>query len=305
MTQPDPAIRIHNLVKHYGSRTAVDGINFEVAPGEIFALLGPNGAGKTTTIEMLEGYKRPDSGEVRVLGLDPVTQGQLLKPLIGAMPQDSGMYPAITPREAVHLFAQYYSHHRDPDQLLTLVGLDDHATTRFRRLSGGEKQRLSLALALVGSPRLVFLDEPTAGLDPQARRTTWEIVESLREQQVTVLLTTHYLEEAERLADRVAILNHGRVVAAGTPASLMSGDRSQVRLRTAMPVDAVVLDTLPSISSLRRDGAETYVFDTVDPPRLLMELTGLLYEAGIPIIELRVGQASLEDVYLELTEAAV
>lgn len=304
MNPSDPAISVHNLVKRFGARVAVDGLDFEVSRGEIFALLGPNGAGKTTTVEMLEGYQRPDSGEIRVLGLDPITQGATVKQQIGAMPQEGGLYPAITPREALHLFSRFYSRPRDPDALLALVGLADRAGTRFRRLSGGEKQRLSLALALVGSPRLVFLDEPTAGLDPQGRRTTWEIVEALREQQVTVLLTTHYLEEAERLADRVAILHHGRLVAIGTPSSLMTGDRSQVRLRTAHPIQQGVLDALPTVAALRRDGAEAWVLDTADPPALLVELTARLYQAGVPIVELRVGQASLEEVYLELTEAA-
>lgn len=298
------AIRVRGLVKRYGTHAAVDGLDFSVAAGEVFALLGPNGAGKTTTVEMLEGYVRPDGGEVRVLGLDPTTEGQLLKPRIGAMPQEGGLYPAITPREALELFSHFYPHSRDPGELLTLVGLEDRAGTRFRRLSGGEKQRLSLALALVGSPRLVFLDEPTAGLDPQARRTTWEIIESLRQQEVTVLLTTHYLEEAERLADRVAILNHGRLVALGTPASLTSGDRSQVRLHTALPVDEALLAALPDVSAVRHEGPEAYALDTSNPPALLVELTRRMYEARIPIVELRVGKASLEEVYLELTAAA-
>lgn len=305
MNSGDPAISVHNLVKHFGARTAVAGLSFEVRRGEIFALLGPNGAGKTTTVEMLEGYQRPDSGEVRVLGLDPITQGGDLKQEIGAMPQEGGLYPTITPREALHLFSHFYSRPADPDALLARVGLDERAGARYRRLSGGEKQRLSLALALVGSPQLVFLDEPTAGLDPQGRRTTWEIIEALREQQVTVLLTTHYLEEAEHLADRVAILNHGQLVAIGTPSSLMSGNRSQVRLRTARPVEETVLEALPAVTSMRRDGADSWVLDTADPPVLLVELTSRLYQAGVPIVELRVGQASLEEVYLELTEAAV
>jgi ABC-2 type transport system ATP-binding protein len=305
MNSGGPAISVHNLVKHFGSRTAVAGISFDVECGEIFALLGPNGAGKTTTVEMLEGYQRPDRGEVRVLGLDPITQGGALKQEIGAMPQEGGLYPAITPREALHLFSHFYSRPGDPDALLARVGLEDRAGARYRRLSGGEKQRLSLALALVGSPRLVFLDEPTAGLDPQGRRTTWEIIEALRERQVTVLLTTHYLEEAERLADRVAILNHGELVAIGTPASLMTGNRSQVRLRAARPIDETILEALPTVSAMRREGAEAWVFDTADPPVLLVELTGRFYRAGVPIVELRVGQASLEEVYLELTEAVL
>ncbi len=305
MTSSDPAISVHNLVKHFGSRAAVAGVSFDVQRGEIFAVLGPNGAGKTTTVEMLEGYQRPDSGEIRVLGLDPITQGGDLKQEIGAMPQEGGLYPAITPREALHLFSHFYARPGDPDALLARVGLEDRAGARYRRLSGGEKQRLSLALALVGSPRLVFLDEPTAGLDPQGRRTTWEIIEALREQGVTVLLTTHYLEEAERLADRVAILNHGELVAIGTPASLMTGNRSQVRVRAARAIDETLLEGLPTVSAMRHEGAEAWVLDTADPPALLVELTGRLYRAGVPIIELRVGQASLEEVYLELTEAAI
>jgi ABC-2 type transport system ATP-binding protein len=298
------AIVVRDLVKRYGPTVAVDGLSFEVTPGEVFALLGPNGAGKTTTVEILEGFRRADRGEISVLGLDPATQGNKLKPLIGVMPQEGGLYPAITPREALDLFTRFYPRARPTAQLLSLLGLEDQAETRFRRLSGGQKQRLNLALALVGEPRMVFLDEPTAGLDPEARRSTWAIIEELKERAVTVLLTTHFLEEAERLADRVAIINHGRLVIAGTPASLIAGDRSQVRLRTSAPVDEARLAEMPLISAVRRDEAGTYVLRTPDAAKLLVEVTALLYHEHIPILEIRVGQPSLEEVYLELTGAA-
>ncbi len=199
------AIAVRRLVKSYSGRRAVDDLSFDVIAGECFALLGPNGAGKTTTIEILEGYRAPDAGTVRVLGLDPQRQGPQLKRRIGLMLQESGIYPAIQVGEALRLFASYYPNPADPLALLRLVGLEDAARTRYRQLSGGQKQRLSLALALVGRPELVFLDEPTTGMDPQARLATWEIVRSLKQTGVTVVLTTHFMDEAERLADRVAL----------------------------------------------------------------------------------------------------
>ena len=297
-----PAIAAESIVKSYGSRRAVAGISFLVRAGEIFALLGPNGAGKTTTVEMLEGYRRPDTGQVRVLGLDPLREARRLTPRMGVMLQEGGLYPSITPREALELFSRFYPHPRRPDELLVQVGLEEAAGTRYRRLSGGQKQRLALALALIGRPEIVFLDEPTAGMDPQARRTTWATVFGLRDAGVTVMLTTHYLEEAERLADRVAIIDRGRLVALGTPAELISGDTSTVRLRTVSPVDVPVLRALPSATGADPDGRNTYLLQTRDAPALLAEVTAALRERGIGITERRVGFGSLEDVFLQLTD---
>jgi ABC-2 type transport system ATP-binding protein len=292
---------LDGLVKSYGGRRAVDGLSFEIARGEIFALLGPNGAGKTTTVETLEGYRRADAGTVRVLGCDPIVEGPRLKPLIGVMLQEGGIYPSITPLESLRLFARFYERPREPEQLIDLVGLRDAAGTRYRRLSGGQKQRLALALALIPRPELVFLDEPTTGLDPQARRMTWELMAQLKRDGVTVLLTTHYLEEAERLADRIAIIDEGRLVALDTPRALVQSQGTAVRLRTGEPVDLSLLLQLPSVRDVRADDGNGYVFDTGSVPELLVEITTALRDRGIPVTELRVGEGSLEDAFLRLT----
>ena len=279
----------------------VDGLSFEVRRGEIFALLGPNGAGKSTTVEILEGYRTADEGTVRVLGLDPIGDAHHLKPRIGVMLQDGGLYLTMTPREAVRLFATFYPRPNDPDELLALVGLEDAAGTRYRRLSGGQKQRLSLALALVGRPELVFLDEATAGMDPQARRLTWNMIRTLRDSGVTVLFTTHYLEEAERLADRVAIIDAGRLIKIGTPSDLAGVETGGVRLRTTVPVDLDILRQLPAAAGVHPNGDGLVELETDNAPQLLVEVTGCLRDAGIPIVELRVGSGSLEDLFLRLT----
>src|SRR5437016_6369013 len=217
---PEPAISVAGLAKYYGSTRAVDGLSFDVAPGEVFGLLGPNGAGKTTTVETLEGYRTPDLGTVRVLGLDPARDVAQLRPRIGVMLQEGGLYPGLKPLELLRLFAAYYDHAESPTELLDTVGLSDAAGTSVRRLSGGQAQRLSLACALIGRPEVVFLDEPTAGMDPHARATTWQLVRDLRNRGVTVLLTTHAMDEAETLCDRVAIINAGRLAALGSPSDL-------------------------------------------------------------------------------------
>jgi ABC-2 type transport system ATP-binding protein len=296
------AIEIQHLTKIYGTARATDDLSFQVCAGEVFALLGPNGAGKTTTVEILEGHRKPDAGMVHVLGLDPWKETNRLKPRIGVMPQEGGLYPTITPREALELFAHFYPHPAKPAELLQAVGLEGVAGTRYRRLSGGQKQRLSLALALIGEPELAFLDEPTAGLDPQARRSTWDIIRSLRDSGVTVLLTTHYLEEAEQLADRVAIINHGRLVALGTPAELMRGAATALRLQTASAVDPDALASAPSARSVRMLDGRTYLIETSDAPALLAELAMMLRDAGILITDVRVGEKSLEEVFLALTQ---
>src|SRR5438309_11245897 len=233
---PTAAIEVRDLVKQYNGRCVVDGLTFSVKPGEGFAILGPNGASKTTTVEILEGYRTPDAGEVRVLGLDPVRQGTELKPRIGLMLQQGGLFPQITAREALRLFAAFYPDAEDPDALLDQLQIREVAGTRFRQLSGGQKQRLSLGLALVGRPRLVFLDEPTSGMDPQARQATWNVIRTLRDRGVTVLLTTHFMDEAEQLASRVAIVDHGRLVALDSPAALRRGVAAEIRFSTQPPV---------------------------------------------------------------------
>src|SRR5215471_11346035 len=207
----DPAISVAGLEKHYGSTRAVDGLSFDVARGEVFGLLGPNGAGKTTTVETLEGYRLPDRGAVRVLGLDPVREAAQLRPRIGVMLQEGGLYPGLKPLELLRLFAAYYDDAESPDAMLDTVGLRDSVGTPVRRLSGGQAQRLSLACALIGKPEVVFLDEPTAGMDPHARATTWQLVEDMKARGVTVLLTTHAMDEAEHLCDRVAIIAGGKL----------------------------------------------------------------------------------------------
>jgi ABC-2 type transport system ATP-binding protein len=288
-------------VKSYGGKRAVDDLSFTVARGETFALLGPNGAGKTTTVEILEGFRAPDAGTVRVLGLDPRRDSERLRPRIGVMLQETGLYRGITPREALHLFASYYAAPVEPDALLRLVGLEDAARTRYRRLSGGQRQRLALGLALVGRPEVLFLDEPTAGMDPQARSATWELVRGLQAAGVTVVLTTHYLEEAERLADRVAIIDHGRLVALGTPAALTRGDATRVQLRAPASLDVRALQALPSAQGAESPAPGLYVLQTRDAGSLLVELTTWLRAEGVVPNELRVGAESLEDVYLRLT----
>ena len=297
-----PAILVEHLKKSYGGRPVLRDLSFSVAAGEVFALLGPNGAGKTTTIEILEGYREPDDGFVRVLGLDPRHQADELHRRIGLMLQQGGFYPALNPREIVHHFAKLYAKHADPDALLRLVGLDDAAKTRYRRLSGGQKQRLSLAVALVGQPSLVFLDEPTAGMDPQARHATWEIIRGLKARGVTVILTTHLLDEAERLADRVAIVDDGQVIALGTPAELTGGDdASDVLLTVSEDLTAAALADLPSVRSVKPSKPGQYHLRTDNASDLLVELAQRLRERGIVPRELRVGHGSLEEVFLRLT----
>src|SRR5579859_3771573 len=299
--QDSLAVIVRDFVKAYGSRRVVDGVSFGVKQGEVFGVLGPNGAGKTTTIETLEGYRRPDRGMVRVLGLDPLHDARSLTPRIGGMPQDGGMYPAITPLEALTLFARFYSRPRLPAEMLNLVGLEEVEHTRFRKLSGGQKQRLSLALALIGNPELVFLDEPTAGMDPQARHTTWGIISSLRTQGVTVLLTTHYMEEAETLCDRVALLNRGRLVAVGNPRDLIQAENPAVTLRTAEPADPEDIRTLPAATNVVVLEKGVYRIETGNPQALLVQMTARLNDAGVAIVQIQVGAESLEEVFLNLT----
>jgi ABC-2 type transport system ATP-binding protein len=298
------AIVVDQAVKAYGATRAVDGLSFSVGPGELFALLGPNGAGKTTTVEMLEGYRAPDSGAVRVLGLDPIRDARRLKLQIGVMLQADGLQPSLTPREVLRLYAAFFPDPLDPDELLAQVGLRESAKTRCRRLSGGQKRRLALAVALVGRPRLVFLDEPTTGMDPQARLATWAIVQELRASGTTILLTTHLLDEAERLADRVAIIDRGRLVALGTPRELTGGDAAGVaRLVAAPGLPAEALAALPGVRAAREAAPGTYTLE-LDPaaaPAALAAITAWLRDRDVTLTELRVGHGSLEEYFLQLT----
>ena len=296
------ALEVVDLVKSYGARKAVDGISFALAPGQVLALLGPNGAGKTTTIEICEGFRRADAGTVRVLGRDPHDPD--LRPRLGVMLQDGvGGYTGATAIELLRLFATYAAHPQDPDVLLQAVGLVDVAGTAVKRLSGGQQQRLSLALALVGRPELVFLDEPTSGMDPQARRGTWELVRSMRADGVSVVLTTHFLDEAEQLADQVVVVDAGRVVAAGTPSELTrSGAEGQVRFRAvpALPMASLVA-TLPGGTDAREQEPGRYVVTGEVTPDLVATLTAWCAAQGVLAEELTVERRSLEDVFLEVT----
>jgi ABC-2 type transport system ATP-binding protein len=276
------AIEVHGLRKAYGPREVLHGIDLAVPAGEVFALLGPNGAGKTTTVEILEGYRRRDEGEVRVLGTDPEKTDGAYRARIGIVLQSSAVYPTLSVHEIVELFAGYYPAPREPGGVIELVGLGQQRDQRVRTLSGGQLRRLDLALALVGDPELIFLDEPTTGFDPAARRQAWDTIRGLRELGKTILLTTHYLEEAQTLADRLAILRDGRIVSVGTPRELLAGD-GLVEIR------------------YRRDGQEIVV-ETNEPTRVLNELTAEALARGEELEGLEVQRRSLEDVYLELTE---
>jgi ABC-2 type transport system ATP-binding protein len=304
VNSPALAIEVAALEKRYGPKSAVDGITFSIPAGEVFGLLGPNGAGKTTTVEILEGYRQPDGGEVRVLDLDPWRDGARLHPRIGVMLQEGGLYPGVRPLEALQLFASYYDDPDDPERLLRLVGLDDSRHTLVRRMSGGQQQRLSLALALVGKPALVFLDEPTAGMDPHARATTWTMLRELRDRGTTVVLTTHAMDEAEQLCDRVGIIDHGRLVACGSPAELTTraaADETTFSTVTGLRVDELAARLELGPGAVRELRPGDYVVDTAASPALLATLTAWLCEQGALVSELRAGRRSLEDVFLRLT----
>jgi ABC-2 type transport system ATP-binding protein len=276
------AIEVHALSKRYGEFEAVRGIDITVRRGEVFGLLGPNGAGKTTTVEILEGYRSRSGGEVSVLGHDPGTRSRALRRQIGIVLQSGGIYGHITPREALRHWASFYPHPRDVEEVIALAGLQEKADVRSRRLSGGQLRRLDFALALIGDPELIFLDEPTTGFDPEARRSAWETVRKLRDLGKTILLTTHYLDEAQELADRVAIVKDGRVLAIGAPRELGVG-ASHYR-----------------VAYRDRDG-NFIERQTDDPTTLLGELTAQVLARGERVEERSVGRPTLEDVYLELT----
>ena len=297
-----PAVEISELVKRYGAATAVDGHSLTAARGAVTAIRGPNGAGKTTTIEICEGYRHPDRGTVRVLGAEPGTPA--LRPRVGVMLQSGGIPPAVPAGEFLTLVSRFHARPIPPAALLDLVGLTSVARTPYKRLSGGQQQRLSLAAAIVGRPELVFLDEPSAGMDPQARHATWDLISNLRAAGVSVILTTHFMEEAERLADHVAIIDHGRMVAEGMPTEL-TGSAGQLRFRAESGLDIeALLAALPPGSAAKESPAGHYVIEVIDgtvDPALLATVTAWCAERGVLANSLRIESRTLEDVFLELT----
>ena len=306
MVSPEspPAIEVNNLTIRYGDRIAVNGLSFTAMPGQITALLGPNGAGKTSTVETLEGYRRPTAGSVRVLGLDPVADHRQLVARIGVMLQSGGVATGMRPGEALRLFASYYDDPINPDELLELVGLADHRSSTWRSMSGGEQQRLSLALALVGRPNVAFLDEPTAGIDPAGRQLIRRVIADLRDRGVAVLLTTHDLEEAEKLADHVVIIDHGVVLADGTPTELMRASQGdEVRFGAPSGLDVSSLgERIGAVVTEASPGE--YVVTSAATPSMVAAITAWLAEMDLPLADLRAGRQRLEDVFLRLTADA-
>jgi ABC-2 type transport system ATP-binding protein len=304
MHESEPAVEIAGLVKRYGDKTAVQGLDLVVDRGTLTAVLGPNGAGKTSTIECCEGYRKPDGGSVRVLGLDPVADAARLRPRIGVMLQSGGIYQAVRAMEMLRHVASLYAHPLDVNALAERLGLDSCGKTAFRRLSGGQQQRLSLALAVVGRPELVFLDEPTAGLDVQARHATWELIEQLRADGVTIVLTTHLLDEAERLADKVAIVDSGRVIAYDTPQRLADDTREQDSIRFEAPsgldLTALSIAVAPHAKAAEPTAGSYHVTGEITPDTLAAT-TAWCASLGLMPRNLQIEQRSLEDVFLDLT----
>ena len=298
-----PAVEIDDLVKRYRANTAVAGLTLRAERGQVTAILGPNGAGKTTTIETCEGYRRQDSGSVRVLGLDPVADARQLRPKVGVMLQAGGVPTSARAGEYLRVMASFYARPLDPAALLSVLGLSGSARTPYKQLSGGQQQRLGLAAAVIGRPELVFLDEPTAGLDPQARHATWELIERLRAAGAAVILATHYMEEAERLADHVVIIDHGRVVSSGPPAEL-TGSAGQLRFRAEPGLDlAALLAALPAGAVAKESPAGHYLVEVAErvDPQLIAAVTAWCAEHGVLAAGLQIESRTLEDVFLELT----
>src|ERR1700693_1507617 len=298
----DSILQVENLVKRYGDVEALRGVSFSVNEGEVFGLLGPNGAGKTSTIEIMEGLRTPDSGRVSVCGLDPQKNPEELKHEIGAALQATSLPDKLRVIEALRLFASFYRRHRSPDELLKRFGLEEKRNTFYSQLSGGQKQRLALAMALVNDPKVLFFDEPTAGLDPQVRREIYDIIEELRREKKTILMTTHYIEEAERLCDRVAIVDHGKVIALGTPRELKerSGDKTRIEVKRPRPAANGALRNLEGVVDAR-EMEGTYVLHTQRPPQAIVALVKHLEEQNNELVSLEISAPSLEDIYLELT----
>jgi ABC-2 type transport system ATP-binding protein len=313
VTPDDPRVVVDGLVKRYGARTVLDGVSLTVRGGELVALLGPNGAGKTTTVEIVEGYRRGEGGQVRVLGTDPAGGGAALKARVGLMLQGGGIDPRAQPLETLRQYGRFHADPRDADELIDLVGLRAVAHTRYRRLSGGERQRLGLALALVGRPEVLILDEPTAGMDPEARVATRAIVRDLRDAGAAILLTSHDLTDVERLADRIFVLDGGRIVGSGTPAGLMAGAVPRLRFRLDRALGTTELASLTAALAAIRAGAivvpdgdgDRYRLDRTPPdPALVAGLAEWCSGTGRLIVELRTGGGTLEDVYLELVSGS-
>jgi ABC-2 type transport system ATP-binding protein len=300
---PAPAVvKVHGLVKRYGRVPAVRGIDLEVHAGEVFAFLGPNGAGKTTTVEILEGFRERDAGEVTVLGEDPASAGGRWRDRVGVVLQQSQPEPGLTVRDCLRLYAGYYRAPRDVDETIALVGLTDRAGTPGERLSGGQRRRLDVALALIGDPELIFLDEPTTGFDPSARRTAWDVINGLRALGKTVFLTTHYMDEAEYLADRIAVIAAGRIVAEGTPGTLGGRDRMPATIRFTLPTGVAAADLPGELRPLAGAGSATGVTLRSDAPLAhLQALAGWALGRGVDLPDLEVRRPTLEEVYLGLT----
>jgi ABC-2 type transport system ATP-binding protein len=302
----EPVIRVSGLEKRYGETRAVDGVSFEVPAGTVFGLLGPNGAGKTTTVEILEGLRTPDAGEVRILGLDAVDGSDALKARIGVSLQTAALYPRLTVAEVLDLFRGFYGHGRSTNDLIGLMDLGEKRTTRTQNLSGGQRQRLSVALALVNDPELVFLDEPTTGMDPAARRSLWEIILALKAEGRTVLLTTHYLEEAEVLCDRVAIMDHGRILEEGTVDQLVTSHFQEraVRFDAVDGLDDARLAAMPAVVAVKRENGEVVLY-TRDVAATIGAVLDAAEALGAEPANLAVRRATLEDVFLDLTGRAL
>lgn len=304
-----PALELRDVVKRFGSTTAVGGLNLRVERGEIFALLGPNGAGKTTTIEMCEGFQTPTSGNIRVLGVDPSRDPDQVRRRVGIMLQGGGAYSSVRAGEMLHLAASYSANPHDPEWLLDVVGLSKQRRTTYRRLSGGQQQRLSLAMALIGRPELVFLDEPTAGMDAQSRLMVWDLVSQLSQDGVSVVLTTHLMDEAEALADRIMIIDHGQTVAAGTPAELTNGDTAGIQtlnISTDRELDVPLIETaltaaghqVPALQAIR---PLHYNLPATATPQLLADLAAAVAKQDVLIRRMEADHRNLEQVFLELT----
>jgi len=295
-------LQVENLVKRYGDVEAVRGVSFNVEEGEVFGLLGPNGAGKTTTVEILEGLRTPDGGRVSVCGFDPQRDSAALRHEIGAALQSTSLPDKLRVMEALRLFASFYRRRRNPEELLKRFGLEEKRNTFYGQLSGGQKQRLALAMALVNDPKVLFFDEPTAGLDPQVRREIYDIIEELRREKKTILMTTHYIEEAERLCDRVAIVDHGKVIALGSPRELKahSGGTTRIEVRLARPESDGALKRLEGVADAREvDGA--YVIHSNRAPQTIVSIVKHLEALGNELVSLEIASPSLEDVFIEMT----
>jgi ABC-2 type transport system ATP-binding protein len=299
---PANAVEVADLRKSYGSLQAVRGISFTVAEGEVFALLGPNGAGKTTTVEILEGFRQRDGGRVSVLGFDPATGDRRLKEQMGIVLQTTGVDPYLTVAETIDMFRGYYRRPRSREEVIKLVGLEDKVGARVSRLSGGQRRRLDVAIALAGDPRVLFLDEPTSGFDPGAKRNAWDVIKGLAGLGKTIFLTSHSMDEVQFLADRVVIIAAGKIVAEGTPDSLMDRQKADTLIRFRLPVPSIELPE--RLRTVARIGPESIELETPDPTRMLFELTSWAVQNNVALDGLQVIRPSLEDVYLEITREA-